>query len=357
MRGLPGLALMVLVLTGCGTPDDALVTHRLFVMGTSVDISLPGTASDRFPSLIAEIEAELREFEVDYYAWGDGELAALNRALTEERSFEVSDALGALLETALEITLTTESAFDPGVGALVELWGFNGDTPRDSPPDADAVAATLEATASITELKLEPGDGFEVSQAVGDAAVGGQPATRIFTLDLGGIAKGTAVDSIVARLEALGIAPALVNAGGDLRVIGSPPERDWRIGIAAPRAKGLLGTIGLRDGEAAFTSGDYERFFEHEDDRFHHILDPRTGFPVTHTQAVTVIADNGTLADAAATALFVAGPDAWLRMAAELGIAAVLRVDASGTIEMTPDMRERLQASAEVGSDIIIAAD
>jgi thiamine biosynthesis lipoprotein len=80
-------------------------------------------------------------------------------------------------------------------------------------------------------------------------------------------------------------------------------------------------------------------------------------FSIPEPQAVTVIADNGTLADAAATALFVAGPDAWLPVAAELGIAAVLRVDASGTIEMTPSMRERLQTSAEVGSDIIIAAD
>ncbi len=262
-----------------------------------------------------------------------------------------------MLATALDITRATDGAFDPGVGALVELWGFNGDTPRDSPPEPDTIAATLEASGSITELTLQAGDRLEVSRAADNPSEGGQPAVRRFTLDLGGIAKGTAVDSIVTRLGTLGITPALVNAGGDLRVIGAPPDRDWRIGIAAPRAGGLLGTIGLRAGEAAFTSGDYERFFEHEDDRFHHILDPRTGLPVTHTQAVTVIADNGTLADAAATALFVAGPDAWLPMAAELGIAAVLRVDASGTIEMTPSMRERLQTSAEVGSDIIIAAD
>jgi thiamine biosynthesis lipoprotein len=357
MRGLVGLALTTLILTGCRPAEDALMTERLFVMATWVDISLPASARERYPDLITEIEAELREFEVDYYAWGEGELADLNRALTDGLSLEVTDALGALLETALDITHATDGAFDPGVGTLVELWGFNDETPRDSPPDPDTIAATLEASGSITELTLKTGDRFEVSRATGNAAESDQPAVRRFTLDLGGIAKGTAVDSIVTRLEALGIAPALVNAGGDLRVIGAPPDRDWRIGIAAPRAGGLLGTIGLRDGEAAFTSGDYERFFEHEEDRFHHILDPRTGFPVTHTQAVTVIAETGTLADAAATALFVAGPDAWLAVAAELGVVAVLRVDASGTIEMTPSMRQRLQTSAEVGSDIIITAD
>ena len=269
----------------------------------------------------------------------------------------MTDSLGSLLETSLAITHATGGAFDPGVGALVELWGFNDDEPRDAPPSQSAVAAALESTGSMTEVLLVASNRTRATRIVDFSPEDGQPVPRTFTLDLGGIAKGAAVDSVVARLEALGVTHALINAGGDLRVIGAPPGRDWRVGIAAPRAEGMLGTIGLRDGDAAFTSGDYERFFEHEDDRFHHILDPRTGVPAAHTQAVTVIADSGTLADAAATALFVAGPDAWLGMANELGIAAVLRVDADGTIEMTPDMRERLQTSAEVGSDIIIAAD
>jgi thiamine biosynthesis lipoprotein len=145
-----------------------------------------------------------------------------------------------------------------------------------------------------------------------------------------------------------------VNAGGDLRVLGARGDLRWRIGIQAPRAAGLLGIVELTPGEAAFTSGDYERYYEYEGGRMHHILDPSTGYPVSHTQAVTVIAADGATADAAATALLVAGPDSWRGMAAKLGIAMVLRVDASGRIEATPQMRERLQTDGAAGSDILV---
>jgi thiamine biosynthesis lipoprotein len=338
------------VIAGCRPADDTLVTHRLLVMATWFDLSLPRSATERDPGLIARIESELRQFEDDYYAWGTGELASLNRTLTRAEPLEVSEPMARLLATARSVAETTDRAFDPGVGGLVELWGFHdaGSTARR--PETAAVGARLAESGSILDLEI---DGARIG-ITGSAAH--REGLR-FTLDLGGIAKGAAVDRIVAELDSLGVSPALINAGGDLRVVGTPSERDWRIGIAAPRDDGILGTIRLLDHEAAFTSGDYERFFEQEGDRYHHILDPRTGLPVGHTQAVTVIADNGTIADAAATALFVAGPDAWRSAAAELGITAVLRVDSTGKIEMTQPMRERLQARADDGSDIIVAAN
>ena len=146
-----------------------------------------------------------------------------------------------------------------------------------------------------------------------------------------------------------------MNAGGDLRVLGSRRGKPWRVGIQAPRAAGLIGVVELEPGEAAFTSGDYERYYEYEHRRLHHILDPATGYPADHTQAVTVIATTGLAADAAATALLVAGPDRWRGVARALGIELVLRVDASGELQATPAMRERLQMGAGVDSDILAA--
>jgi thiamine biosynthesis lipoprotein len=303
--------------------------------------------SEHDPDLIREIEAELRVFERDYYAWGDGELAALNRALNESRTFEASAGMAAVLLEAQAIAGMTDSAFDPGVGALVELWGFNSDetvrSPASRPPDDAAIADLLAATGSIRDLAI---DGLRI-----------RSKQARYTLDLGGIAKGAAVDRVLARLRAHGVTRALVNAGGDLGVVGEPAERSWRIGIQAPRSDDMLGAIALNDGEAAFTSGDYERFYDVDGQRMHHILDPRTGRPVDHTQAITVVASNGTLADAAATALFVAGPDAWRAMADGLGNDSVLRVDAAGTLEMTAAMRDRFQPNTQVVSDIIAAAD
>jgi thiamine biosynthesis lipoprotein len=178
-----------------------------------------------------------------------------------------------------------------------------------------------------------------------------------YRLDLGGIAKGAAVDRIIDRLESLSIRPALVNAGGDLRVVGQPEGRTWRIGIQDPRGDDLLGTIALGSGEAAFSSGDYERYFEADGERLHHILDPKTGRPATHTRGVTVIANDGTTADAAATGLFVAGRDQWQAVAQRLGVEYALRVDADGSIEMTPKMRDRFQAVDDAPSDIIPAGN
>lgn len=336
LHGVASLALLnltVVLLASCSRADNDVATYRLLAMATWVDITLPRDAAEREPELIRSIETELRTFERDYYAWGDGELAALNRALSESQEFDASEGMAAVLGEAQAIARTTGGAFDPGVGALVERWGFNSDeADRGSaarPPNEAEIAELLAATGSIRDLAI---DGPRIRAQSGR-----------YTLDLGGIAKGAAVDRILARLRAHGVTPALVNAGGDLGVAGEPAERSWRIGIQAPRSDGMLGAIALRDGEAAFTSGDYERFYDVDGQRMHHILDPRTGLPVNHTQAITVVAANGTLADAAATALFVAGPGEWRSMAEQLGIDAVLRVDASGAIEMTAAMRDRFQ--------------
>jgi len=339
---LTGLA--VASLCGCRPDGDSLVEHRLYAMATTVELTLPATATIEHPELIAAIEGELHSFERDYYAWGDGELARLNRALTETGKFEPTADMLAVLAAAQHVAQISEGAFDPGVGGLVELYGFNDATRElSTPPSEAAIATTLASAGSILDLDLDLGAHRVTAPA------------RRYLLDLGGIAKGTAVDRIVARLGGLGIEPAIVNAGGDLRVVGERRTRAWRIGIQAPRGDGLLGAIELHAGEAAFSSGDYERFYEADGQRLHHIIDPRTGHPVAHTEAITVIARDGVTADAAATALFVAGPERWLAVAAALGIESALRVDASGQITMTAPMRDRFQASAGVDTAIIVA--
>jgi thiamine biosynthesis lipoprotein len=339
-------------LTACGGPDTGLVSHRLFAMATWVDIDLPAPDANN-AELLARIEADLRQFERDYYAWGDGELAALNRSLTDNGSFRASAPLAALLERAQEITILSAGTFDPGVGELVALWGFDGGSPDPVPPDPTRIAESLEVSGSLLDLVI---DGAEIRVADASNAEGDALALR-FTLDLGGIAKGAAVDRIVGQLQRQGVTPALINAGGDLRVIGERRDRRWRVGIQSPRSDDLIGVVDLESGEAAFTSGDYERYYELDGERMHHILDPRTGYPVNHTQAVTVIGADGTIADAAATAVFVAGPDDWRTVARKLGIEAVLRVDANGRIEMTDAMRDRFQLLTGTDSDILAADD
>lgn len=328
--GAAALGALGAALGGCADSGPRFVEQRIYSMGTWVDVTVGADDERVAAAAIEEIESMLRRFEVDYYAWADGELRALNDGLRDGRAVSVSDEMAGLLAEAQRLAALSGGAFEPGVGELVEMWGFHtSPEPDAAEPRPAAIEAWRREAVRVAELGIEDG----VVSANG----------RRVQLDLGGIAKGEAVDRAIELLRRHGIRHALVNAGGDVRALGAHRERPWRIGIASPRGEGVLGVIELRDGEAAFTSGDYERYFERDGTRRHHLLDPRTGYPTADTQAVTVVADNGVVADAAATAVFVAGADGWRKTAEAMGIHAALRVGAEGDVETTDTMRTRLE--------------
>jgi thiamine biosynthesis lipoprotein len=166
---------------------------------------------------------------------------------------------------------------------------------------------------------------------------------RAVQLDFGAFAKGYGVGRAVEHLRRMGIENLIVNAGGDLRAIGAHGNRPWRIGISNPTAQGVIASVEINHDECVFTSGDYERFFEFRNRRYHHIIDPRTGYPARGTTSVTVIHKDGGTADAAATALFIAGPDQWQTIAHAMGVRDVLLIDGQGRARMTPSMAKRIQ--------------
>jgi thiamine biosynthesis lipoprotein len=330
------------LLAACGPSanDGEFVETRLFAMGTWVDIVIGAHGESADAAAMTAIESMLRAFETDYYAWADGELGRLNESLRQGKPASVTNEMARLLETSRAIAVRSGGRFDPAIGGLVELWGFHSSLIDAAQPSADAIAQWLLNRPSIEQLVI-------------DKDTVSSPNTQLL-LDLGGIAKGEIVDRMLAELARRGYTDMLINAGGDLRVAGTRGERSWRVGIQSPRGDGVLGILSVGSGDAVFTSGDYERFFDEQGQRMHHILDPTLGVPATHTQAVTVIADAGALADAAATAVFVAGPTAWREVAATLGVDAVLRVDASGTIEMTEAMRTRIELSEDIDPQIVV---
>lgn len=338
------LAMYSVFSIGCTEQSSDFAQERIYAMATWVDLSIHGSDPGNTSAAIEEIEKFLGAFEQDYYAWTPGELTDLNSSIQRGEPVLVSNSLATLLHEAQRLSQLSGGLFEPGLGGLVELWGFHSSVALPTgPPSEDEIEKYLGVDSRIASIHI---DGQRILSD-----------SRMLTLDLGGIAKGAAVDAVVNLLRGWNIEHALVNAGGDLRVIGHSggrtSEQLWRVGIRHPRDSGLLGVVELSSGESAFTSGDYERFYEHEGSRLHHILDPLTGYPVTHTQAVTVIAADGITADAAATALFVAGPDRWRDVARLLGVDSVLRVDSSGDIEMTETMRKRLTQANGNDSDIM----
>ena len=327
-RGL-GLALAVLALLAACAREPVETRVRFLAMGTLVEVTVFDFPDDAARAAIADVEALFRTLQDRWDPWGEGELGRLNAALGTGAPAIPGPELGELLARAAELDRRSGGLFEPAVGGLIRLWGFaSEEAAPTAPPPADALAAALAAVTPLPALM----------QA--DGSLRGAPGVA---LDLGGFAKGEAVDLAIELLRARGVGDAIVNAGGDLRAIGRHGDRDWRIGIRAPRGEGLLASIEISGDESIFTSGDYERYFMFEGRRYHHILDPRDGQPTAGTTSVTVLGERASVADAAATALFVAGPDDWPGVAAALGVDAVMVVDAAGVVELTPAMQARVR--------------
>ncbi len=265
------------------------------IMGTLVEIKIYDHDQSKANQAINAAFAEMSRIEqlmsrhVD-----DSDVSRLSHA---DAPLAVSQETADLIRLGQQIAHLSHGAFDLTLGRLKELWGINTDHPY-VPTDAER----RQAVTGIGPDALQV-DGRVVSKS-----------TPALQLDLGGIAKGYAVDRVVALLRQAGITSAAVNAGGDISLIGDHQGQPWRIGIQHPRKQGeVLVTLPLANC-AVVTSGDYERFFDRDGLRYHHIFDPATGAPARRCQSVTVIAADAATADALATAAFVLGPEQGLKM-------------------------------------------
>ncbi|MEC8929696.1 MAG: FAD:protein FMN transferase [Verrucomicrobiota bacterium] len=222
----------------------------------------------------------------------DSELAALNRTAGLQ-SCKASPELFAALQSALQIARQTDGAFDPTIRPLADLWGFIKKEGYRLPTPAERVAVLPRI--GWRKVSLDPTRRLVRFRAPG------------LSLDPGGFGKGLAVDRAITRLQKDGIRTAMVKAGGDLRVIGLPPGKNyWTVRIEDPLKKGSRTIIRLKTG-ALSTSGNYENFFIANGRRYSHLLDPRTGLPVQGMASCTVTAPTSLEADALATACFVLG--------------------------------------------------
>ena len=329
-RAIARLLPLLFLLTACDRPPPE-VRETLYVFGTLVEVVILDTEEDKARAAMAEVSAAFSHMHADWHAWKPGELSDLNAAIASGQAMRVSDFLLPLLRQGRTYEEMSGGLFNPAIGGLVGLWGFHADVPPEGLPlpTEDKISAWVGQAPSMADLEI---DGHTVSSR--------NPAVR---LDFGGFAKGEAVGRAMAILKRHGIAKAVVNAGGGLMVMGDHGDRPWRVGIRHPAHWGVIGSVELTDGEALMTSGNYERFRESEGEHYAHILDPRTGRPVADVVSVSVIHADPALADAAATALTVAGPAHWPEVAEAMGVDQVLLVEADGTVQGTPGMLARVR--------------
>jgi thiamine biosynthesis lipoprotein len=304
-----------------------IVEARRQLMGTEFQISVAdveeGAARRAITAAFAEIEAVEARLSTHL---DDSVISRINAAAGRE-PVRVDEEILDLLTVARDVSERSGGAFDVTFAALSPVWQTLRESPPRLPADADVEAA--RALVSFRDLVLDRAAGTVFLR---------RPGMR---MNLGGIGKGHGVDRAAAVLAARGVENFIVGGGGDLLVRGSKRGTPWRLGIQHPRRRdGLLGTITLRDGQSVVTSGDYERFVDVDGRRYHHILDPRTGRPARGAVAVTLIATDATLADAMATAVFVLGPEAGMRLVeATVGVEALI-VDEALRITMSPGMRD-----------------
>jgi thiamine biosynthesis lipoprotein len=328
--------LLLAMLPACSAPEQADFRQESFVFGTRVEIIIHGADEARAARAASEVLRRFDALHRKLHAWEPSALDALNTAFAAGPERQILDPeLARLLEDAKRFSLASGELFNPAIGNLIRLWGFHGNAAAGHVPARADIDRLLQARPSMRNIHLS-----------GNGAASDNPAVR---LDLGGYAKGYALDAAAALLREHGIRHALVNIGGNVIALGRHGQRPWRVGIQHPRKAGVIATLDLRDGEAMGTSGDYQRYFEAGGRRYCHLLDPRSGEPASGMQSITLLLSGeraGVRSDVLSKPFFVGGAaelETWLF---RLNIAAILAIEADGTVRLTDTMRQRLRWQA-----------
>jgi thiamine biosynthesis lipoprotein len=326
--------LLLLTLAGCG--KEPLHQEQAYVFGTIVEVSIYGEEEARARQGAAAVMAEFQRLHDLLHAWQPSKLSELNRAIAEGRDLLLPPELVFMLQDAEQFARQSGGSFEPAIGSLIALWGFHNDTFKAELPDSKKIAALLAAHPQTTDLVFTP-------VAEGDR-VGSR--NRAVQLDLGGFAKGYALDRAAELLQQQGIHNALINIGGNVLALGTHGKRAWRVGIQHPRKPGALASLELQDGEAVGTSGDYQRYFELDGKRYCHVLDPRSGWPVQGVQAVTVLTRGeraGLMSDVTSKPLFVAGAAGWRQAMRDMHLLDALLIDGEGRVHVSETLHKRLE--------------
>lgn len=327
------LGLGVVAAAGPALTRVPVEREQWYRFGTLVDVTLNDVSPELARVALGRLGSALKEMNADWHPWQPGVMGNINRAIAGGESVPIDDHMDFMLGQVRQIYSVTGGTFNPAIGHVVGAWGFHGaETGAWCPPSARHIASLLESQPNPTNLSSQ-----------GNQLTSSNPMVR---LDLGGYAKGYALTLGMRLLQEQGVRNALINAGGDLLTLGDAEPgivgRPWRVAVRHPQRTGAIAWLDTLGGEAVLTSGNYERFREYAGKRYPHIIDPRTGMPAPEVASATVVHTDAALADAAATALVVAGLSGWRDIAAALDIELAMVVDGQGRVTMTPGMRERV---------------
>jgi thiamine biosynthesis lipoprotein len=306
-----------------------------FLMDTLVSIKVYGDDAATLPLAIAAAYGEMHRIAalVDRFPLPGSEdcrrsdVCRINEMAGIGPVHVDADTLAMLL-LAKKYHALSAGTFDVTIGPVLDLWDFTGDVPK--VPASSTIVETLSLV-DIESLEVNAAESTAFLRKVG------------MKLDLGALAKGYATEKALQALAGQGIKKGLIDAGGNIRVLGSNARNaPWRIGIKDPRQADALVAIVTLEDAAAVTSGDYYRYFEADGQRYHHILDPRSGYPASENMSVTVVSQDAGLADILSTVFFVMKEEEALTLAEKLSVNLIM-VSAAGRISHTSGLAAHLE--------------
>ena len=335
------VAFIVLGLFGIRTfKQEPLYHTQSYVFGTLVDISIYGEPEDRAKLLANHVLQDFQNLHNQLHAWKPAsnnqpsELGKLNAAFANGSDpITISPQLAAMLRDATDLSVKSQGLFNPAIGHLIGTWGFQRDEFTAVIIDDTKIKTLVKANPRMTDIVVKDNTAYSANPNV--------------KLDLGGYAKGYALDIAADYLRKQQVKNALVNIGGNIIALGRHGDKPWRVGIQHPRKPAAIATLELTDGWAIGTSGDYQRYFMLDGKRYCHIIDPRSGYPVQHTQAVTVLIppqkNAGVLSDVASKPIFIAAAEDKTKTAAMLGIEYFIVIDQQSNIFVSNALAHKLE--------------
>lgn len=332
------LSFICFFLTSC-SQKEPLYNAQSYVFGTLVDISIYGESDLQAQEMSNQITRKFQELHNRLHAWRPSELKNINLAFAQgDTPASINPDLAAMIQDATRLSAQSNGAFNPAIGGLIAEWGFQHDEFTPKKINESNLDALLKANPQMTDIVIKNGTVFSKNPAV--------------QLDLGGYAKGYALDIALIELRKLGVKNALINIGGNIIALGKHGNKPWRVGIQHPRKPNAIAALDLESGWAIGTSGDYQRYFELEGKRYCHIIDPATGYPVQGVQAVTVLippqnnagtlSNTGVLSDVASKPIFIAKPENRVQAAKSMGVENFLVIESNSKISISPSMAKRI---------------
>ena len=331
------------LLMGCG--DNKTHQSKDFIFGTLIDIKIYGESKIDAEKVSNEIFFEFHRLHKLLHPWEKSLITDINTAISQNKSIPINnDEVITIISNAQRLETQTQNLFNPSIGRLIKLWGFHSnDYNQETIPNKETIQKLVSSNPLMQSIKIKDGILKSNNQNV--------------QIDLGGYAKGYALDQAKQILKNNNIKNALINIGGNILAFGKHGERNWVVGIQNPRKPNALATISLKPGWTIGTSGDYQRYIMVNNQRYSHLINPETGYPESKTQSATILMPpseaSGVLSDVFSKPLFITSKKNKANMAKLLNIKYFLIVTDDQSILISEALNKKINWEDSIDKKII----